>query len=369
MTAPSITLQELRRAVCRELRMPFFRRVGPYSACTAGSTATKIYDTVSLMQPDKYWNSSFIYWLDTQTSSLINVFNANEHALLLERTVGETPTTGDKYEIHSIWNAEDIHEALNRAIKSSRQSFFTTAIDQSTCWKEEVLEYDISGLTITPWILNKMYMELPQNDIQFIAAGGASNGITAPADVDLTSVKAGWIVTLRNGTGKGQARTVVSVSSQTIFVSPWATPPDATSFGSVFDPLESSWYPVHNFHTDALEYPQYVRLTLRNPDFYGGRFRYEYLGVSSELTTEISTTIIPEEYLVNKACSLLHGQVLNGTKSDKEAHYAEFKRYQEEADSFLVRNAPHAPGLFIKNPDAHVNSQGRDRDDPLNWNG
>jgi hypothetical protein len=368
MTAPTITLQELRRAVCRELRMPFFRRIGASSFCTAGSTATKIYDTGSLTQPDKYWNNSFVYWIDTQKSSLINAFNANEKALLLEKSVGETPTTGDEYEIHSIWNAEDIHESINRAIKSSRQSFFTTTIDQSKCWKEDVLEYDISGLSVTPWILDKIYMELPQNDIQFTPVSGGATSVTAPAGVDLTSVKAGWIVSNFAGKGGGEVQTVTSVTNQVIATSTWTTAMDSTSRCMVFDPTESSWYPVHNFHTDALEYPQYIRLSLRNPDFYGGRFKLEYLGVSAELSEEDSTTIIPEEYLINKVCSLLHGQVLNGTKSDKESHYAEFKRYQEEADSYLVRNAPHAPGIFIKNPNAHVNSQGRDRNDPLNWN-
>src|SRR5512134_2518963 len=98
MAKPTVTLQELRRAIGRELRMPFFRRVGNSSTCDTGSTATKIIDA-SLMQPDKYWNNNFIYWIDTQTSSLINIFNANNHELLLERSVGETPTAGDAYEI------------------------------------------------------------------------------------------------------------------------------------------------------------------------------------------------------------------------------------------------------------------------------
>lgn len=367
MTAPTITLQELRRAICRELRMPFFRRVGATSACDTGSTATKIIDA-SLTQPDKYWNNNFIYWIDTQTSSLINVFNANSHELLLEKSVGETPTVGDTYEIHSIWNAEDIHEAINRAIKSSRQSFFSPTVSEATCLKDDVLQYDISGLSVTPWVLNKIYIELPGQAIRFYAASSTAITVTAPAGVDLTDVDSTWYVTIRAGAGAGQVRAVTNVAGQVISVAAWGTNPDTTSYVTVINPNDSSWYPVHNFHTDALEYPQYVRLTMRNPDFYGGRIRYEYLGVSAELSTEASTTIIPEEYLVNKACSLLHGQVLNGTKADKESHYAEFKRYQEEADSFLVRNAPHAPSILIRNPDAHVNGLGRTRSDPLGWN-
>lgn len=366
MAQPTITLQELRRSICRELRMPFFRRVGNYAESDAGSTTTKIIDA-ALTQKDKFWNNSFIYWIDTQTSSLINAFNANNHELLLEKSVGETPTEGDDYEIHSIWNADDIHEAINRAIRSARQSFFQATVNETLCLKEDVLQYDISGLTVTPWILNKVYAEYLYNAIQFTASAAGAASVTAPSDIDLTSVTSTWYVTVYGGTGAGQVRAVSSVAGQVINVTAWTTALNTTSKISVFDPTKSSWYPMHRFHLDSMEYPQWLRLANRNPDFYGGRLRLEYLGVSSELTTEISTTIIPEEYLVNKACSILHGQVLNGTKADKESHYAEFKRYQEEADAYLIRNAPHAPSIFIKDPDGYVNSLSSDRDDPLGW--
>lgn len=365
MAQPTISLQELRRAIGRELRMPFFRRVGASSACDTGSTATEIIDA-ALNQKDKYWNNSFVYWIDTQVSSPILSFTRNDHKLILERSVGETPTVGDTYEIHSIWNSDDILEAINRAIKSSRQTFFTAVVDETTCLREDVQQYDISSLTVVPWILNKIYVEYP-NGIRFTASAGAGTTITAPSDVDLTEVTSSWFVTIYGGTGQGQVRAVSSVAGQVITVTTWGTNPDSTSKAVVFDPNKSSWYPFHNYHLSSMEYPQYVRFTHQYPSYLGGRIRYEYLGVSSELSTEASTTIIPEEYLINKVCSLLHGQVLNGTKSDKEAHYAEFKRYQEEADSFLIRNAPHAPSVHLRNPDAHVDAFSRDRSDPLNW--
>lgn len=366
MATPTVTLTELRRAICRELRMPFFRRVGSYSEADSGSTATKIIDA-SLNQRDKAWNGSFVYWVDTQVSSPILAFNANDHSLLLEKSVGETPAAGDDYEIQSIWSADEIHETINRAIKTSRQTFFSPTINETMCMVENVLQYDISGLSVVPWILNKVYIEYPMNAIRFDAASGAAATVTAPAGIDLTDVNSTWFVTVYEGPGAGQVRAVVSVASQVITVAAWTTQPTSASKIAVFDPVKSSWYPVHKFHLSSIEYPQFLRLNNRNPQFVGGRFRLEYLGVSSELSTEASTTIIPEEYLINKVCSLLHGQVLNGTKSDKEAHYAEFKRYQEEADSFLIRNAPHAPSIHIPHPDARIESFGRNREDPLGW--
>ncbi len=368
MGAPTITLQNLRRAVCRELRMPFFRRVGNSSACDASSTTTKILDT-ALLQKDGYWDNSFIYWIDTQTTSLISHFSANDHSLLLERSVGETPTTGDLFEIHSIWSADDIHDAINRAINSSRQAFFSPTVNETLCFKEDVQQYDISGLTVVPWILNKVFLEYTVNAIEFTASAGAATSVTAPAGVSLTDVTSSWFVTLYDGTGAGQVRQVVSVAGQVITVAAWTTTnPSTDTKVKVFDPNESSWEPFNSYHLDAMEYPQYLRFNRRVPEYYGGRIRLEYLGVSAELTTEISTTIIPEEYLINKTCSLLHGQVMNGTKVDKEAHYAEFKRYQEEADTYMARNAPHSPGTTLRNPNVHVRSLNSDRADPLNWN-
>lgn len=367
MSETTVSLQELRRAICRELRMPFFRRVGNFSDADANCTTTKIIDT-SLSQKDGTWASSFVYLVATQESSLITAFNRNDNALLLERALSGAPAAGDDYEIHSIWNAEDIHEAINRAIKSSRQSFFITKVDETKCLVEDVLEYDISALTVVPWIINKVYIEYPQATY-FTASAGANTTVTAPTGIDLTSVNSTWFVTIYDGTGKGQVRAVTSVAGQVITVPTWTTNPDSTSKMTIFDPRKSAWKPSHNYHLDSLEYPDKLRFSHRLYEYRGGRIRLEYLGVSSELTTEASTTIIPEEYLINKACSILHGQVLNGTKADKESHYAEFKRYQEEADAFLARNAPHSPAIHLHNPDAHMSGYGTSDyyADPLGW--
>lgn len=370
MPAPTVSFITLRRAICRELRMPFFRRIGNESSVAAGATAIRVTDP-DLTQKDKYWNNSFFYHVDSEESSLILSYNANTHELLLERPLPTIPVAADTYEIHSIWNADDIREATNRAIQSARQTFFITAINEDTCMVTDVLQYrlTVAAFDTSVWILNKIYVEYPTNAAQFDASSATSTTVTAPSTADLTDVENGWILTVYDGDGAGQVRSVSSVAGQVITIeSAWDNQPDTTSRIKVFDPNKSSWYPFHNFHTDSVEYPTFVRFSHRNPDYDGGRFRFEYLGVSPTVDADDDLIYLPQEYLINKVCSLLHGQVLNGTKSDKEAHYAEFKRYQEEADSYLVRNAPHSPSIHMRHPDAHVNSFYRDREDPLNWN-
>jgi hypothetical protein len=368
MSETTVTLQGLRRSICRELRMPFFRKMGNFAEVDTGSTTTKIIDA-KLLQRNEYWKNHWFYLVSTQETSLIESFNRPETALLLERALAGAPASGTDYEIHSIWSADEIHAAINRAIKSSRQAFFNSVVDDTTlCLVEDVLEYYIGGLTVVPWIVNKVYIEYPSNAQRGLAVAAGVASITLPSDIDLTDATTTYRITIYGGKGAGQVRQYSTRTGQVVSITQsWTTVPDTTSKFAIFDPTKSGWYPAHNIHFDAPEYPDDLRFTNRNPSFYGGRIRIEYVGVSSLLTAETDTTIVPEEYLINKVCSILHGQVLNGTKADKESHYAEFKRYQDEADSYMVRNAPHQPATHIRNPDAHIDFFYRDTADPLAW--
>jgi ElaB/YqjD/DUF883 family membrane-anchored ribosome-binding protein len=91
------------------------------------------------------------------------------------------------------------------------------------------------------------------------------------------------------------------------------------------------------------------------------------LAVSQELSTEASTTNVPAEYIKAKACSVLHGQALSNTKADKDTHYAEYKRYMDEADAYVVRNAVHTPGTRFRTPNDTAVQRYQSNDNPLGW--
>src|SRR5688572_12214878 len=151
MSEPTKTLQQLRRLIARELEMPFFKKysAGFLDADAGGSTSTLI-DSV-LTQKDKYWNGAWLYRVASQEASLITNFTASDNKLFLEVPI-TTIADGDDYEIHSIWNAYDIHDAINAAIRDSRRVFFETITDETVIVEEDQLEYSISSLTKTPHI-------------------------------------------------------------------------------------------------------------------------------------------------------------------------------------------------------------------------
>lgn len=368
MAEETTTRTNLRRKICKELRMPFFRRVGVSSVVDASSTTSTIIDS-KLTQPDGTWTGSWFYNVSTDESSLIRNFKADSDTLFLEQPTAASPI-GNTFEIHSVWTPTEIHDAINEAIRFGRRTFPETTTDETIVLKEEVLTYSISGLTKLPWNLNKIWVEARNNVTRGTVVSADAATVTLP-DMP-TGVNTSWRISIYAGTGAGQTRTVSSVVGNQLTVTAWVTVPDATSKYALFDESEelNAWRPFNDFHQDTEEFPDTLYINKLYPSLYGMRLRLEYLSVSVELTTEASTTNIPPEYIKAKACSILHGQALSNTKADKDTHYAEYKRYMDEADSYIVRNAIHTPGVRFRTPFGQDSISGyTPNSNPLGWGG
>jgi hypothetical protein len=96
------------------------------------------------------------------------------------------------------------------------------------------------------------------------------------------------------------------------------------------------------------------------------RIRIEYLVHPTGLTAETDTTLVPKEYIVARACSILHGQAISDNRFNREMHYAESVRYQQRADEILGRFHPHTLDITVWEDQ---DSQYRDTLDPLGWHG
>ena len=148
MAELTTTLAELRRAIARELEMPFFKRYkNGFLDADSGDT-DELVDS-QLTQKDKFWNGAWLYRVASQEASLITNFTASDNKLVLEVPI-TTVAAGDDYEIHNIWNAYDIHEAINAAIRDSRRVFFETVTDETIIIEEDKLAYSLSSLNKTP---------------------------------------------------------------------------------------------------------------------------------------------------------------------------------------------------------------------------
>jgi len=366
MTTPTTTRAELRRKICKELRMPFFRRVSnTYSTVGASSTTGTIIDA-KLTQPDGTWNGSWFYDVTTGEVSLIRSFKADSDTFYIEKTLAASPV-GNYYEIHSIWNADEIHDAINESIRVGRRTFPELVTDETIVMKEEVMTYPITGLSTLPWMITKIWVEEQLNCDRGNVVSATSTSVTlpsVPSDLDTS-----WKITTYAGKGAGQIRNVGVVTGNSFAVVAWTTVPDSTTKYALFhaDKELVQWAPFNDFHTDTEEFPATLYLNELRPSLYGMRIRIEMLAVSQELTTEAGVTYVPAEFIKAKACSILHGQALSNTKADKDTHYSEYRRYMEEADAYVVRNAVHTPGVRFRTPNDSASQRYQSNNNPLGW--
>lgn len=365
MAEQTYTLAQLRRDICTELQMPFFRRYGGPLAADGATTTTQLVDA-DLTQGDDFWAGQWFYHIDTQAAAYINTFLANTDAALLEKAITGL-NSGDAYEIHAIWNAYDIHRAINRAIEMDGKAFPETSTDQTMVLGEDQLAYSLAGLAKKVWIPAKIWLERATSVTRGQATAGGASSITDSA-VDFTGVTNAFLVSIYHGTGKGQVRNVASLTGihQINTSVAWTTVPDATSKYAVWNPSKEvyDWFQVRAARWDSKEFPDILYLKSRYPSLYGMRIRIEYMVHPTAIALEADTTIVPKEYVLARACSILHGQAIGDNRFNRDMHYAEHVRYQQRADEILGKYHPHTPDITVWEDQ---DSQYQDTLDPLGW--
>lgn len=367
MAEPSITLTNLRRMICRELKMPFFLRYKNGFLDADSGTTTTLVDT-ALTQKDKFWNNAWVYRVATQEAALILNFTSVDGTLTLE-----TPTTafasGDDYEIHNLWNAYEIHEAINQAIRDARRVFIETITDETLVVQEDKMAYSLTGLSRAPFVISRVWLERPSNVRRGVLASASLTTFVVENSGILSDVNTNWKVSIYDGTGKGQIRSIASVASATGTVTAWTTTPDSTSKYALWDASEElyDWYPFDAIRMDSTkEFPDVLYFSVRpGSEFYGMRIRLEYAALPSELSLEADVTYIPASYLLPAAVAKLHGHKISDNRADRDLHFGESRRYQEMADAYMARNAPHRPDhAMLRHPS---NAYQPDPTNPLNW--
>ena len=367
MAEPNVTLATLRRAIAKELNMPFFKRYKNGFLDADSGDADSLIDA-DLTQKDKFWNGGWLYRVASQEVSLITNFNTTTNEVALEVPI-TTIASGDDYEIHSLWNAYDIHEAINQAIRDTNRIFIETLTDETLIIEEDKLAYSLSDLDRAPFMIHKVWIEQPGSVRRGVAADGTFSALEVNNNSELVGIMNGWMISIYGGTGSGQLRTVSVANGVEITPTEnWTTVPDDTSKWAAWDPNEqiNDWYPWGALRYDsAKEFPDVLYFSRRPVDFQGLRIRLEYSAFPAELSAEADTTIVPQSYLVPAAIAKLHGKKVGDTKVDRELHFAESRRYGEIAEQWLIRNAPHRPDTTILKQ--HSGAYQPDSMNPLNW--
>jgi len=378
MTRPTNTRTTLRRAVAMRLMMPFARRVAAgFSDATSGSTSM-LFDLLVLSQPWDFWKGQWMFFPTTGEVRQILTSSPQTKGVQFEYPLAAAVSTGLDYEIHSVFNAIEIHEAINQAILSSYPSFFETVEDQSIVICEDKMEYDLTAITPAVGLVHEVALERPVNGLFTTVssdtyAGGVET-ITLPAGTDLSPVSAGWYVSIYDGAGKGIAKVITEVNNtlKTVkFAS--ATDPGLTSTSkcSLWDPNDQQldWYRMKYVHFSSKEWPSSLRLYSPIRSYVGSRLRIKHSTMPSILSTEASTTVVPKEYIIAKAISILAGSRIGDNRVDRQRYAIMQDIYEKEAEAFKIQN-------FFRLPDSELFMEGRDSGhlsefdplgDPLGW--
>jgi len=379
MAKPTVSRTTLRRAIAMEQAMPFFQRYETALTADSGSSTGKIIDA-SLTQDDDYWKNSWLYISsDTATGNIGAVrqvvrFSEVDNTLYPEYNFPAAASTGTSYELHTVFSPHEIHRAINRAIQEGFPAFYDIVTDESLIVEEDKLEYDISGLTYDPWVISAVYIE-QGDDIKSGQVTAASSTYFDDSGADFSALDTDWKISIYDGAGKGQLRDVKSATTTRVTISTggtstdgFDTTPDTTSKYKVWDSAEqnSEWYRMTAIRFDKPEFPSKMYLAKNPSGAYGMRFRLVYAAQPAELSADSDETVVPQEYIINRATEILAASRVASNRADREKYVAMEQMGRIKADQYREKNSFRMPTTIWQETDPN-NPRASYEENPMGW--
>jgi len=356
------------------LMMPFARRISYGHATATGGSTTTLIDTVNLKQPLNYWVGQWLFLTTADVTRRIIGFNPLVTTLSLEYALAAAIINGTDYEIHSVFNALEIHEAINQSINASFPLFFETVEDDSLVICENTMEYSLATIVPSVGIVHGVALERPITRIYAIVESyeeGEPATVTFQGDNSTADVETGWRLSFYDGTGKGHEFAVLSAGSNTVTIAPPSIVPVNGTKAMLWDPNDQQldWYHMKHVHFDSKEWPTNLRLYTPIYAYRGSRLRIKYSTMPQALTIDASTTVVPQEYIVPKAVSLLCKTRVGDNRVDRQRYAAMAEEYEKEAENYKKMNRFLLPDteLWMEGsdlPDQYVQDP---QGDPLGW--
>jgi hypothetical protein len=379
MPEPTTTRLYLRRDICRMVGMKFPRYSSLGYQAISSQALEYIYDTTFLKQPDDYWNMSWFYAVTGAAAGQTRMIVDNDqivNRIKTEYPVSPAMSAADQYELLDIWSPEEIHMAINDAIRSAHPEFFDTSESVSLCICQWTKEYDLSSISPAPWIIAAIDIERPGRVIRDEVASATVSTVVLET-ADLSEVNSTWWVSIYHGTGKGQAVQVgsVNVGAKEITVTAWPLgTPGADSRAMVFDPLQqyNTWYPMLAADFDAAQWPGKLRfLSSYENRFPGNRMRIRYIAQPQELATDAATTFVPREYISKMARAILYGMKMDDVRFDRNLFARKHGELMAEAMAYKQQHAYSMPAttMWIEDDPVVGNVGGSvvPEGNPLDW--
>jgi hypothetical protein len=244
--------------------------------------------------------------------------------------------------------------------------FFDTNMDENLILKEDTLEYSLADFD--PWIITKVWLENNHNRIVGTATAGAATSLT-DSTANFTGVTSSYKLSIYDGTGAGQLRSVSSLTGTTVInvSAAWTVNPNSTSKYCLWDPTEQrkDWVQITAIRLDRKENPTVLYLPMNAPALWGQRIRVQYLSVPTVLSADSDETIVPREYVLNKAMAHLCAMRINNNRADR-SRYTELERdYSTKAEEIRKRQQFRMPDQTIWTEEDHYSAQALNN--PLDW--
>ena len=355
MAEPTSTRAALRQELARRLNMDFALRIGASSTATDGGT-NELIDTNRLRQSDDFWNGSWLYIANDTSGTdndgavrLISDFVRDTRSIAVVEPFSAAVANTDEYEIHSPWNALQMHDAINDAIDDAFPEFFDTVVDETTIILEDTLEYSLPTTT-TPYYVLGMWLEQVEDKFRGTASGGSSTTLVDSGQSWDNDKWNGMQVAIYDGTGKGQFATITDTSSSnTLTVAAWlgtgTTSPSTDSKYVIKDTLteQHDWYRITAARFDQTYWPTKVYLTSNYSSALGRALRVQYIAKPASVTTEAGTTIVPSGFVVAKSQALLHGMRVADSRSDQDRHRYMHQFWESRAEAYKLQNKWRMP--------------------------
>jgi len=355
MAEPTSTRAALRQEIARRTNMDFALRIGASSTATDGGT-NELIDTNRLRQADDFWNGAWLYIVNDTSGTdndgevrLISDFTSDTRSIAVVEPFSAAIANTDEYEIHSPWNALQIHDAINDAIDDGFPEFFDTVMDETVVHLEDTMAYDLPT-GIAPYYVTKVWIEEVSDKSRGTASSGSSITLVDSTQSWTNDAFNNMTVAIYDGTGKGQFATITDTTAgTTLTVAAWSgtgtTSPSTDSKYVIKDtPTEQyTWRRIPSLRFDQAYWPTKMYLTSRYTRFQGMAFRIQYIAKPAALSAESGTTIIPSGFVIAKAMALLHGMKVADSRSDQDRHRYLHQFWESRSEAYKLQNKWRMP--------------------------
>ena len=360
--------------------MPFFKRFPAGIQATASSDLdSTFFQDVRLTQRRDFWKNMWLYNVSNDEYRRIADFRQEQQRLIPEFEFTTTPATTDIFEIHSIYTPEEIHNAIDDAIREAFPVFFDVVMDETLVYEQDKLVYDLitsvggRGTLSNPLRIKKIWIEQTTSGTTHTATGGAA-GTISDTDATFTAVDTMWRVSIYGGTGSGQTQEIDTGDSNGLLTpaANWTTIPDTTSKFRVWEALKEQvdWHEISSVRFDAKDYPTNMYMQQRAPAWFGMRFRIQYIGEPQVFTNDTSpVTVVPTKYIKHYAMGLLLDKRGRTHPSDQNKYAELADREMQKAQQYKADHGFDLPDQTWWQEEDPGMQWGAywEIDDPLGW--